>query len=258
LVRGYADFEQIAEEAVQTRETPIAGLVVLVDLADGWKVEGERFGSFAAGMTDGPTTVRHEGVAKAIQIDLSPLAARALLGVPGGDLAGVTVELNDLLGREADLLVERLREAPDAEARARAVDVALLERLRRRSGAAAAVVAPDVARAWQLLERSGGRLRVEALAAELRCSRRHLARRFAAEVGLGPKAVGRILRFERAQELWTRAPMAEVAARAGYADQAHLSREVRALTGRSPGALRAERAAAAPVPDVQDTVAVLA
>ncbi len=254
-VRGYWDFEQRADGPVQTRETPTAGLVVIIDLEAGWTVQGERFGSFAAGLTDGPTTVRHEGTARAIQVDLSPLAGRALLGVPGGELAGQPAELGDLVGGEAGFLVERLAEAPGTAARAAIVDAALLRRLRQASGAAAAPVAPDVARAWNLLQRSRGRLRVEALAAELRCSRRHLARRFAAEVGLGPKAVGRILRLEHAQALWHRAPLAEVAAGAGYADQAHLSREVQVLTGRSPAALRAERAGMQPVPNVQDTLA---
>lgn len=175
---------------MQTRETPIAGIVVILDLEAGWTVGGERFGSFAAGLTGGPTTVRHEGAARAIQVDLSPLGARALLGVPGGDLAGRTVELADLFGRDAEHLVARLHAAPDAAGRAAVVDAALLRRLRQASGAAATPVAPDVVRAWDLLERSRGLLRVEALAAELRCSRRHLARRFAAEVGLGPRRSG--------------------------------------------------------------------
>ena len=247
MVRGYADFLQRVDGPVQTRETPTASLVVIVDLEAGWTVAGERFGSFVAGLADGPTTVRHEGVARAVQIDLSPLGARALLGLPAGELGGRTVRLADLIGAEAERLAERLRAAPDARTRARALDAALVRRWSRVSGAAAAPVAPDVVRAWHLLERSAGRLRVESLAAELRCSRRHLARRFAAEVGLGPKAVGRILRFERTKALWTSAPLAEVAVAAGYADQAHLSREVRALSGRSPAALRAERQASWPV-----------
>jgi AraC-like DNA-binding protein len=41
-------------------------------------------------------------------------------------------------------------------------------------------------RAWTLLERSHGRFTVEALARELRCSRRHLAARFREQVGLPP------------------------------------------------------------------------
>lgn len=258
VVRRYADFSQRADGPVQTRETPIAGLVVLIDLEAGWSVEGERFDSFAAGLTDGPTTLRHEGAARAVQVDLSPLGARALLGVSAGDLAGLTVELEDLLGPESDRLVARLREAPNAATRGRVLDTTLVRRLAQVSGAAAAPVAPDVVRAWRLLERSGGCLRVEALAEELRCSRRHLARRFAAEIGLSPKAVGRVLRFERAQALWSSVPLAEVAARAGYADQAHLSRESRALSGRSPAVLRAEREAALPVPNVQDGELVLA
>lgn len=251
LVRRYTDFAQRADGPVVTSETPIAGLVLIVDLEAGWTVEGKRFGSFAAGLTDGPTRVRHEGVSRAIQIDLSPLAARSLLGVPGGELGGLTVELDDVLGSEAGRLAEALHAAPDARSRADLLDAALLRRLR--GGGPFDEVAPDVARAWSLLEQSGGRLRIGELASELRCSRRHLARRFATEYGLAPKAVARVLRFERAQALLASAmPLSDVAISAGYADQAHFSREVKALSGRSPTALAAERVARASVPDVQD------
>jgi AraC-like DNA-binding protein len=251
LVRRYTDFAQRADGPVVMSETPIAGLVVIVDLEAGWTVQGERFGSFAAGLTDGPTTVRHEGVSRAFQLDLSPLAARSLLGVPAGELGGLTVGLQDVLGAEAGRLADALHAAPDARARASLIDAALLRRMVR--AAPADEVAPDIARAWSLLERSGGQVRIEALAQELRCSRRHLARRFAAEVGLAPKAAARVLRFERAQALMMDAmPLSGVAIGAGYADQAHLSREVKSLSGRSPAALAAERLAWASVPDVQD------
>lgn len=69
---------------------------------------------------------------------------------------------------------------------------------------------------------------------------RQLHRRSLAAFGYGPKVLARILRLTRALHL-ARAgvPLAEVAHRAGYADQAHLARDVRALTGTTAGALLA-------------------
>nr|WP_230416296.1 helix-turn-helix domain-containing protein [Micromonospora tarapacensis] len=56
--------------------------------------------------------------------------------------------------------------------------------------------------------------------------------------GYGPKTLARILRMRRALALArTGVPLAEVAARTGYADQAHLTRDTRALTGLPPTSL---------------------
>ena len=69
--------------------------------------------------------------------------------------------------------------------------------------------------------------------------RRRLLEQFRAEVGVGPKEAGRIVRFDRSRRLLDAGiPLAEVADRAGYADQAHLSREYARLAGRSPSRLR--------------------
>ncbi|WP_244211094.1 helix-turn-helix domain-containing protein [Amycolatopsis kentuckyensis] len=66
-------------------------------------------------------------------------------------------------------------------------------------------------------------------------SERRLRRRFVQAVGYGPATYLRVSRFQRAVAL---APhvcgLAALAAAAGYADQAHLSRECRALTGLTP------------------------
>uniref|UniRef100_UPI001BDD5C15 helix-turn-helix domain-containing protein n=1 Tax=Pseudonocardia lacus TaxID=2835865 RepID=UPI001BDD5C15 len=76
---------------------------------------------------------------------------------------------------------------------------------------------------------------VAALAADLGWTTRTLHRRCLAAFGYGPAVLRRVLRFRRATDLLAAgvAP-AEVAARAGYADQPHLSRELRALGGTSP------------------------
>jgi AraC-like DNA-binding protein len=78
--------------------------------------------------------------------------------------------------------------------------------------------------------------RVDALAADLGFSERQLRRRFLSSVGYGPKTLQRILRLRRfiAGE---RDDLAYAALDAGYADQAHLARECRRLTGLSPSRL---------------------
>jgi AraC-like DNA-binding protein len=72
---------------------------------------------------------------------------------------------------------------------------------------------------------------VAVIAAEFALSERQLLRRSTAAFGYGPKVLARILRMQRALALARSAPSAAVAVAAGYADQAHLSREVRALAG---------------------------
>jgi AraC-like DNA-binding protein len=81
---------------------------------------------------------------------------------------------------------------------------------------------------------------VPALADASGIGERQLRRRFAAAVGYGPKTFARIARFQRALALLRAGePAAGAAYAAGYADQAHMTREMRALAGRTPSALTA-------------------
>ena len=74
-----------------------------------------------------------------------------------------------------------------------------------------------------------------AIAGELGCSRRHLTQRFGAELGLPPKALGRVLRFERAIGLLREGrDLADVAYGCGYYDQPHFNRDFRELAGTTP------------------------
>ena len=87
---------------------------------------------------------------------------------------------------------------------------------------------------------------VAALAREFAISERQLRRRFHAAVGYGPGTLARILRFGRFLSLLDggRDDLAGLAFEAGYADQAHLSRETRRLAGLSPaGLVRVRRVA---------------
>jgi AraC-like DNA-binding protein len=150
-------------------------------------------------------------------------------------LTGATAGLDDLLGRRAAELVERLDAAPGWQARFAVLDALLARWLRPDPR-------PDVpaTRAWNRIQDVSGRLPVGALAAELGVSRRRLETGFRREFGLTPKTVARVARFQRAAGLLG-APSGTFAAAAacGYADQPHFNREVRALAGITPTELRA-------------------
>ena len=76
---------------------------------------------------------------------------------------------------------------------------------------------------------------VSQVAALVALSERQLERRFVETFGMGPKMFARVLRFRKTiAAVKQDAPLAEAAAVGGYADQPHFTREVKAMTGRSP------------------------
>jgi AraC-like DNA-binding protein len=90
--------------------------------------------------------------------------------------------------------------------------------------------------AWRRITGEGANTGIENLAREIGWSRRHLRERFRDEIGVTPKVLARIARFEHACALLKRArgKLAEVAAAAGYHDQSHMTRDWRAFGGCTP------------------------
>ena len=105
---------------------------------------------------------------------------------------------------------------------------------------------PVVDHAVSLLT-SGRSGRIEKLATDVGISERHLHRRFVASVGYSPKTFQRIVRFQKLlalAEADARAQLGDVSLAAGYADQAHMTREVVEFAGVTPGALLGKVASA--------------
>lgn len=148
-----------------------------------------------------------------------------VLGLPAHELRDQRVPLDDLWpAAEVRRLMERLAEASDPH---QAGD--LLEEVARHRLAAAPRADPVVERVAERLAQGAA---VGAVAREVGLSARQLHRRSLDAFGYGPKTLARILRLHRALELGrSGTAAAEAAYAAGYADQAHLSREVRSLTG---------------------------
>ncbi len=215
-------------------ELPHPGVTVIVNLGAPLAVDGTRVGSFAAGLYTRPAVTAVPAEQSGLQLYVAPPAARMLLGVPLEELTHRAVALEDLLGAVARELPERLAALPDWPARFALMDAVVARRL-----AAAAPPPPAVVHAHARIVAAGGRVRVADLAAETGLSARHLGARFRAELGLPPKAFARVVRFERAAAALRadpRTPLAGLAAAAGFADQAHLTREFGALAGTTPGA----------------------
>jgi len=237
-------------EPLSTGVVLIVGLgpkLGLVDRADPSRPPA-RLGSFLAGLDDTCAVIEHDGEMSGVQIDLTPLATRMLFGVPMHELAREAVALEDLLGAQARQLEERLIESGTWDQRFELIESALAKRL-----AVAEPPPPDVDWAWRRLVATRGRLRVADLAAELGCSRKHLAVRFREHVGLPPKLVARTMRFRHAIDLMagSMTSLAELAAACGYFDQSHLDRDFRDFAQTTPSAYRSERA-----PFVQDPTPV--
>jgi len=201
------------------------------------------------GLHTSPALISHQGAQSGIQVGLKPLGARALLGLPAGELAQLDVPAEALLGRAGPRIHERLRAAGGWPARFAVLDEIFLTLLGAAGAAGTAgtapEAAPEVAWAWRLLLRSGGTIAVAELAEATGWSTRHLSGRFRAEIGLTPKAAARVIRFDQARGRISRLAraghgLAGLAADCGYFDQAHLAREFRALAGCPPSQWLAE------------------
>ncbi|HEY2600165.1 MAG TPA: helix-turn-helix domain-containing protein [Thermoleophilaceae bacterium] len=237
-VLRYAGYMERTNVPLRRLEAPFGGIVVILSFEERLRLvdaggREEIHTSFSAGLSDGPTFTEHGGNQHGIQVDLTPPAARALLGRPLRELTNRVVSLEEILGADARRLIERLHDEPSWDARFALLDRELGRRLEAARTPPAAVVA-----AWQRLRDTDGRAEISALADELGYSRRRLSARFGEELGLSPKTFARVLRFERAAAqigLDDGARFAEIAQECGYYDQAHLNRDFREFAGTSPG-----------------------
>jgi AraC-like DNA-binding protein len=213
------------------------------------------FGTLLGGLHCTPALIAHEGAQSGIQVALRPLGARALLGLPAGELAGIDVPAEAVLGGACAELRDQVRAADGWPGRFAILDEILLRLVTSNLAVAGAGpggrrpdAAPEVGWAWRQLLRAGGAVRVSALAAETGWSGRHLTSRFRAEIGLTPKVAARVIRFDRARKLLVRNlaevndeyRLADLAVACGYFDQAHLAREFRSLAGCPPSQWLAE------------------
>jgi AraC-like DNA-binding protein len=182
-----------------------------------------------AGADTGPREVALAAGRRVSGIRLRPGAAGALLGVPASEVRDSQVAAA-LLWRDLARLEEQLAGAAH----------------RRRLELLAATVGRRMAEPDRLVAAAARALaaqaaRVAGVAADLGVSERQLHRRTLAAVGYGPKVLARVARLRRLVAAGDES-LAARAYGAGYASQAHMSDEVRRLTGLTPAAFLADAA----------------
>jgi len=228
------------------RGLPSSRLTLIVSLDDGLQVndmpsEPRPIPVVLAGLQLQASRVRKGRGQGVVQLAVHPLAARALFGVPAAELNAASLDAAAVLGRPVSRLHEQVTEAknwPLAFARV----ARYLQGARR-----AAPVRPEVAYAWKLLAHSHGQIPVRVVAGQVGISPRHLTTLFHREVGHTPKTVAMLMRFEFATRRIAGAgrsggpaDLARIAMEAGYADQAHLTRQFVRFAGVSPTTWLAE------------------
>jgi AraC-like DNA-binding protein len=187
----------------------------------------------------GPILLEQPAHQHVIGVRLRPAGAYAVVARPMRETTGLSVDLCDLIGPEANELMERCAAARSVMSRFRIV----AEWIR---GCFARAHGMDRPIAWAVtqIDASGGATPIAPLRERTGLSKTRLVEAFRDQVGLAPKLYGRIVRFHRTlAQLQTEsaARLTDVAIDARYYDQAHMNAEFRILGGITPGAFLAAR-----------------
>jgi AraC-like DNA-binding protein len=187
-----------------------------------------------------------------IGVRFRPGMATAFLRIPAATLTDDRAPL-EAIWPDGVEVADHVGSASNPQAALSRLTEALTSRLSR-----IATVPPDLLMAVERIMAREGRIDVSRLAASMGVTRQHLARRFAAHVGVPPKTFCRVVR------LWTvlrsatggRVSWAGLAADLGYSDQSHLVTEFRSLTGVTPTRWIASRRAGSKSPSRQGLAAL--
>jgi AraC-like DNA-binding protein len=193
--------------------------------------------NFMVGQMTGPILISPTGVVELLGVRFQPGGTVPFLRTPMHEFTDRVTEFESLAPRLHRNLLEASEDLSGMSERVAAVESLLLNHLSRCKQdswllpLAAKVVA------------SGGLISVDYLANLAGISNRQLERRFLAEVGVGPKLLSRILRFqqvfravERCDGRW-----APLALECGYYDQAHLIRDFNQFAHQTPSVLFAKQ-----------------
>ncbi len=191
------------------------------------------------GLLDRPLRLYEDGLMHTVAARFYAWGFAPLLGFTAGELPQAIRSLGLTLDELALRLEPHLKRA-HADTAFEALHAFLLERALSLSLEPGQILA-----ASRLLQARGGSVKVEELVQACGLSRRQLERRFGQTVGVSPKALARKMRFQAVRDRLWQAPDADLSGLAyelGYTDQAHLNREFKAFSHKTPGQFAAEMA----------------
>jgi AraC-like DNA-binding protein len=185
-----------------------------------------------AGQVIAPLVLRPTGRVAVVGVRFHPHGAVAVLSHPQHELAGLTLGVDAISAPVGRALLAVEESAGDLMQAAAAIQNVLARRIQP------VRIDARVRYAVEAIEQSRGRASVDDVAAASGITRRHLERRFLDSVGVTPKRLARVTRFQHAlqtlQRTSSRGKGAATAAACGYADQSHFIRDFREFAGCSP------------------------
>ena len=232
------------QEDLTQRVLPDGCIELIIHLGDAFESIGEggaptrQASSLVVGLLTRPLVLRPPACVETIGIRFRPGGAYPFVSLPLAELTDTTISLDDLWGASSRGFIDRLTNARDEMARLDIITQALTARLIAHDHEHERDPLIDVVVAS--LVRTAGCAGIADLADRAGVTTRHLQRRFQDRVGVSPKVLARILRFQntlRHREATTAIEWAHVAVACGYADQSHLIREYAALAGETPASL---------------------
>lgn len=214
-------------------------------------------GAFVVALQDGPLRSEAFGERHFMVVRFTPVGAHLLFGLPMHELASGAISLADIDPAFARRILGSVGAAKGWDERFNVMEAVVAGCLERKT------IPGAIALAWQRMASADGRIAVGRLASELEYGHHRLTREFQACIGLPPKTVARLFRFNRAVRLLNRrvrnrpdkiagkpylessaphgAPAAQIAwadlaAACGYFDQPHFIRDFQRFAGLTPTA----------------------
>ncbi len=235
-VRAFQVLSTAAPASVSVLDFGGADVSVPVRFGDPVQVEGAGLAEVRSAAVVGPRRhavwLRFGGLIDQVNVSFYPGEAGAFAGLPMAELTGQVASPDDVWPRSFREAVAELEPLP-AQQRIAGLTALLLDRLEPRWEPPL-----QIREAVRLIRASRGRVPVRWLADEVNLSISQLERGFSRYVGAGPKLLARQTRVcaLAAEASGLVSPdWALLAAKYGYADQPHLAREVREMTGITPG-----------------------
>ena len=242
FVREYVGWDESYGVPLCRRELPTDVAPLIINFGDAFQLftpgttrRSSALRSFITGAYDTYQLVESAGSSGGVQVNFTLMGIRLLVGRPIEAMTNHALAPEDVLGPFARELIARVYDAAGWDARFDCLDTALMARI-----AAARPLPGAVLHAWQRIVASAGRLAVQTIVDEIGWSQGYFIRQFRHELGVSPKVLARMLRFGRVVHALRRDPhldLLNVALDAGYYDQSHLHRDVRAFAGITPGEL---------------------
>ena len=205
----------------------------MISMANGRVEVGREKGVYFVGLRDGPAFLRTQaGRTGLVGIDFHPCGAFPIFGVPMAETTNHHLAVDALFGKWGVEVIDRVHNLKRADERIAFIQLELLRRLRANKKQN-----PVVEFCVAALRSSSGRTSISKLERSTGYSRRYLDLLFKQHVGLSPKTIAEIFRFQKFYRIWAQKRTYDTFTREiydDYHDQSHFTKEFKRMTGFPP------------------------